>query len=158
MNHAPNLEHWPVGAIVIHDADAKEPRMLMKIVGFTRDGYAKTKYLGSRTRREIHTNRMVVLHDPRRFGLLAQEFTALQIERYQDSFEQVRGWNKTYSELGMAVCVVLPTYDKLRTTTTSEAFIDRNLMAKVYLAIGQTAFFLEDLCAVETEEGANAPV
>lgn len=72
MNHEPNLIQWHKGAIVIHDAAAKEPKMLMRVIGYTRDGLVKTQYIDKRRKRTIHKNPKESLHDPRRFDQLAQ--------------------------------------------------------------------------------------
>ena len=71
MNYTPNTIDWPIGALVIHDADDKAPHMLMRVIGRTRDGLIKTKYLGPdhRWRNKIWTNPKEVLHDPALFGI-----------------------------------------------------------------------------------------
>lgn len=76
MNNPPNEIHWAPGDVVIHDADAKRPDLLMRVVGYTRDGRVRTVYLDperqSRWGSERHSrliNRMVVLLDPRQFGI-----------------------------------------------------------------------------------------
>lgn len=69
-NDAPNTVHWRVGCYVIHDCDAKKAEMLMQVVGFSRDGYVRTRYVnGARVGRGVYANPMAVLHDPARFGI-----------------------------------------------------------------------------------------
>ena len=72
MNYEPNTTHWKRGDIVIHDADSKTPNMLMKVIGYTRDGLVKTQYVNPQYKRTIYTNELPYLHDPARFGLKAE--------------------------------------------------------------------------------------
>lgn len=73
MNYEPNTADWQVGDIVIHDADAKKPHMLMVVVDHleTDEGreYA-TVYLDTeRNRQKRYWNPMRNLHDPARFNI-----------------------------------------------------------------------------------------
>lgn len=106
MNHEPNLIQWHKGAIVIHDAAAKEPKMLMRVIGYTRDGLVKTQYIDKRRKRTIHKNPKESLHDPRRFDLLAQDFAQDYLERYQDDFWRAKQWNREHPEIGVPVLVL----------------------------------------------------
>lgn len=136
MNHKPNTVKWSRGAIVIHDADAKEPKMLMKVVGYTRDGLVKTQYVDRRHKRKIWKNPMEALHDPARFGInnywgnYAQE----HIETVQREWERVRRWNLYY-----------PPGTLVRTTsadggfeavTRGKALMDAGGSAMIYLKPG----------------------
>jgi len=76
MNYTPNTIDWQIGDLVIHDADHKSDDMIMRVVGRTRDGLIKTKYLGPdqsflvhACRNKVWTNPKEVLHDPDRFGI-----------------------------------------------------------------------------------------
>lgn len=81
MNYEANKTQWKVGDLVLHDADAKRPEMLMKVVGYARDGRCKTRYaeanqmngdalrLKLRQEAELWENGISVLHDPARFGV-----------------------------------------------------------------------------------------
>jgi len=75
MNYEPNTVDWADGSIVIHDADAKEACMLMRVVGRTKDGLIKTRYATPVIRRhrgwsaKTWKNPKEVLHDPARFGI-----------------------------------------------------------------------------------------
>ena len=76
MNYDPNTTHWKVGDLVIHDADDKVARMLMRVVGFTEDGLCRSVYVDPERQRKWGPekrsrilNRMAVLHDPKRFGI-----------------------------------------------------------------------------------------
>jgi hypothetical protein len=44
MNYEPNNKKWKVGDYVIHDMDAKEPYMLMKVIKIQENGLYITKY------------------------------------------------------------------------------------------------------------------
>lgn len=75
MNYEPNTTRWPVGVLVIHDADAKTDEMLMEVIGYTKDGMVKTRYydpplrMPGAHRFKVWTNELKYLHDPKRFGL-----------------------------------------------------------------------------------------
>lgn len=75
MNYEPNIISWQVGDLVIHDADAKQEHMLMRVTGFTRDGLVKTMYhrpgkdMPPRQRKKVWRNELKYLHDPNRFGI-----------------------------------------------------------------------------------------
>jgi len=76
MIYDPNTIDWPVGTLVIHDADAKEAYMLMRVVGRTREGGYKTRYAVRDPRRpaadarRTWVNDVRFLHDPARFGIV----------------------------------------------------------------------------------------
>ena len=73
MNYEPNTTHWQYGAIVIHDADAKKSDMLMMVIGFTKDGLAKTQYVHRvKHADKVYKNELKYLHDPTRFGIAIQ--------------------------------------------------------------------------------------
>lgn len=84
MNYEPNTKEWRPGDLVIHDADAKRPDMLMIVLGLDAYGDYQTIYLdvnralhtniakGSRgleLRAKVWTNAGHFLHDPARFGI-----------------------------------------------------------------------------------------
>lgn len=75
MNYEPNTIDWPVGALVIHDADAKSPHMLMRVTGRDKDGLYRTQYAypdrhPTAWQRKIWRNDKRYLHDPTRFGII----------------------------------------------------------------------------------------
>lgn len=72
MNDTPNTTHWQKGDLVIHDADAKTDKMLMRVIGYTRDGLCKTQYVDRQHRRTIYTNELKYLHDPNRPDIRAR--------------------------------------------------------------------------------------
>lgn len=98
MNYEANTFRWRKGDIVLHDGDAKEPKMLMVVIGYTRAGLCKTQYMDKRKRRTIYKNDIAYLHNPERFKLwqpfnvIAQEY----LEHWQEEFELVRYWNNRY--------------------------------------------------------------
>lgn len=81
MNYEENKTQWKVGDLVLHDADAKRPEMLMKVIGYAKDGRCKTRYaepnqmngdalrIKMRQKPEVWENGIRVLHDPARFGV-----------------------------------------------------------------------------------------
>lgn len=90
MNYEPNRIVWKSGDVVIHDADAKDERMLMEVLGskvllptitkppirifFTRYIYPakifpKNRAEQKRMRKRIYENEMGFLHDPKIFGI-----------------------------------------------------------------------------------------
>lgn len=72
MNDTPNTIHWKTGDIVIHDKDAKCDHMLMRVIGYTRDGLCKTEYVEQTKRRTIYENEIKFLHDPNRPDIKAR--------------------------------------------------------------------------------------
>jgi len=84
MNYQPNTTEWKPGDLVIHDADAKRPDMLMVVLGRIKSGpnkgMFKTRYLNTdacRSRGSMHQWRKTIwknsigsLHDPTRFGIV----------------------------------------------------------------------------------------
>jgi hypothetical protein len=106
MNYEPNTEEWRWDDLVIHDADEKHPRMLMKVIGFTRDGLVKTQYLDRRgirrggLSRKVYVNELKYLHSPDLFGILTKGLSANMrqslFEQFYREWDMVQHWNKTY--------------------------------------------------------------
>jgi hypothetical protein len=71
--YPPNTRRWVKGDYVIHDADRKNWFMLMVVVGYTPDGYVKTRYVNrakmNRRWRGVLENPLAWLHDPARFNI-----------------------------------------------------------------------------------------
>lgn len=126
---------WRIGDVVIHRADAKEPKMFMRVIGFQRvDGLCKTQYIDKSHPREVYVNDPDALCDPRDFGL-REVFN-------QASFERVRYWNNRYP-IGTLVDVHedFPATKDTRTRT-------RTLASQVGMAgedADQTMIWLEGL-------------
>ena len=76
MIYEPNTNKWPIGALVIHDSDAKRADMLMRVVGYDKvTGECKTRYAYPLEqpkvwRKTIWRNDVQCLHDPARFGIV----------------------------------------------------------------------------------------
>ncbi len=73
MNYEPNTVKWKPGDIVLHDADAKCREMLMYVMGYTKDGLCRTRYVDSDRifggGWRVWENPIEYLHDPIRFGI-----------------------------------------------------------------------------------------
>lgn len=76
MNYQANTIHWRPGDLVLHDADAKTPEMLMVVLGYDRvTGECRTKYVKPDAMYEgcpgkrVYRNWIESLHDPGRFGI-----------------------------------------------------------------------------------------
>ena len=74
MNYEPNTIDWWVGDLVIHDADEKSERMVMRVVETGLPlGLIKTEYLDDDLRLggkpRYYLNRKEVLHNPGRFDI-----------------------------------------------------------------------------------------
>ena len=79
MIYEPNKTLWKIGDLVIHDADAKEKRMLMRVIGYRKNEseVCETEYLDDELRKswcvgKFHGrifNHIRVLHDPAIFGI-----------------------------------------------------------------------------------------
>ena len=132
--YKPNKNLWGKGHVVIHDADAKEPKMLMMVIGRTRDGLIKTQYVDKRQKRTIYKNDLKYLHEPELFGLnsrwgvKAQEY----FEDVQREFEMVRWWNQIYPEV-VFVKTMSADGDGLTTYTTGHAKFQSGGYGTVYL-------------------------
>ncbi len=80
MNYEPNTTTWAIGDLVLHDSDHKSPEMLMRVIGYTKNGLCQTKYISDRFQnssgrksrqdmRETWENPLKYLHDPARFDV-----------------------------------------------------------------------------------------
>lgn len=66
--YPPNTNRWKKGDLVLHYADAKEARMLMRVIGYTRVGdLCKTQYVESDRKRTVLENDIKYLLDPADF-------------------------------------------------------------------------------------------
>jgi hypothetical protein len=136
MNYEENTIQWRIGDIVIHDADAKEPRLFMRIDGFTLDGLAMCRYVNPNQGQGIYKNRLASLHDPSRFGLLV-EWAALgwkRLETIQRQWDWARRWNY-YRGVGVAVRTTSAD-GGFETVTVSKAAVWNTGLAMVNLARG----------------------
>ena len=70
MNYEPNITGWQVGDLVIHDADEKSSKYLMRVTQINRkDGMIGTVYHNRKGNHPLYLNKMKFLHDPARFGI-----------------------------------------------------------------------------------------
>jgi hypothetical protein len=71
MNYEPNTRQWREGDYVIHDADRKEPGMLMQVLGYDKFGEVLTVYVNQRhwKKPKKYFNPLRYLLDPRRFAI-----------------------------------------------------------------------------------------
>src|SRR5690242_15892723 len=117
--YAPNTITWQRGDVVLHYADAKHPKMFMRVIGYTRDGLCKTQYIGADHKRTIYKNDIKNLLDPTKFGLTGIE------DAYE--FERARLWN-FYCPVGTIVILLdaVGTLDETMYKTTSAAWLSNN--------------------------------
>lgn len=137
-NYAPNKSRWWKGDVVIHDADAKEPKMLMVVIGYSRDGLCKTQYCNPLChRRTIWQNGIEFLHDPKKFGIdpAIGEHSPESQSKAQAEFERVRRWNQRH-EIGIGV-ITTSADGGFETETTCAAYF-RNSSAYIGLKRGGT--------------------
>lgn len=75
MGYKLNTKHWNVGDLVLHNGDSKRPEMLMRVIGYTKDGWCLTRYLGENRGtagfyKKTWKNHVSVLQDPADFGVV----------------------------------------------------------------------------------------
>ncbi len=122
MNYPENKEKWERGDIVIHDADAKEHKMLMRVVAFnSRNGRYITRYVypgwiegKSSGLSDSYQNDIKSLHNPRRFGLIVPNEDELPfIVKILDSNLKVE--TTKYGNIGEVTSTLLLSDGGLRT-------------------------------------------
>ena len=72
MGYPANTKQWRRGDLVIQIGDAKrDDKMLMHVVGYTREGLARTRYVypDSRGKQRVYMNDIQYLLDPSDFGI-----------------------------------------------------------------------------------------
>lgn len=139
MNYPPNTTHWRPGDIVLHDYDEKSPRMVMRIVGYRKDGTAMCRYVcpsEGRNLRKILDNDIKYLHDPAQFCIRREwgNDPGFSWEATHHEWVNVRRWNH-HHQPGVNVRTVSAENARV-TTTTSKAYIDAAGQAVVDLAHG----------------------
>lgn len=138
MNYKANTHHWRKGDIVIHDADAKHPKMLMIVIGYTRDGLCKTQYVDKRRRRKIFKNEIADLHDPDQFGIhpIWGDYAQHHLERICDEWDRVHIWNFHFAN--RLPVQVLTTSDDggFIGTVKNKAYIGKDGGGRVYIYPG----------------------
>ena len=73
MIYQKNKTYWRKGDTVIHDADAKESKMLMIVTNVLDCGCIQTRYHDRSISKELFYNKKEALHDPSRFGIVVGE-------------------------------------------------------------------------------------
>lgn len=78
-NYEPNTVVWPIGSLVIHDCDAKEAKMLMRVVSDPDENeQVETEYADRDLQRQFKKTlrkgqrqlcTLSYLHDPARFNI-----------------------------------------------------------------------------------------
>lgn len=132
----PNTEQWQLGDIVLHDADEKSPKMLMKVIGYTSLGRVKTHYVIKDHGRKTYINDLRNLHNPKRFGINPELGTHRKnlIDKYQSEWIRCRVWN--YINKPGLLIRTTSADGGFETLTTGEAFLDDSGNAMVDLERG----------------------
>ena len=102
--YPPNTKDWKTGDIVIHDADAKEKRMLMRVIGITATGQVLTKYINEDTGKveKVWMNDKVFLHDPSLFPHLKRKTIAELLDEFKaDMIAQFEQHNDKYHDFSL---------------------------------------------------------
>lgn len=76
MAYPRNTHRWQKGDLVIHAADAKQSHMLMRVIGYTKDGLCKTRYDQPGHKRTVWQNELQYLLNPADFGIELAESEA----------------------------------------------------------------------------------
>ncbi len=149
-----NTTKWKKGDFVIHHFDAKEPKMLMVVVGYTRDGLCKTQYILKTRSRRIMNNDIQWLHNPERFGIQAfwGNYRQEALEKIQIEWERVRRFNRLYP-LNQMVRTTSADGEFIA-TTKGAAYLDKGGDAWVYLSQGGNWLlkFIEPVEELELQE------
>lgn len=144
MNWDANTIHWGKGDFVLHDADAKEPKMLMVVTGYDDDGLVRTRYVyprEGRNMREGYRNDLKYLHDPKEWGV--DENTK------QSDVDAIRIWNSRY-KVGTKVTVKLDFVDEpFETVTRTKAQAIKCQGAWIWLEGVVGAYLLSFVTAIE---------
>lgn len=136
IRYADNTHRWMKGDIVIHRVDDKEPKNLMKVIGYTRDGQCKTQYCDPHRRNRFVTNDLKYLLEPESFGLHAHWglYAYPLLEQVQGEWERVRKWNRKH-RVGITVYTTSADGD-FETTTRSSAKMTLDGSAQILLDHG----------------------
>lgn len=124
MIYEANAIKWRKGDLVLEDCDAKEPKMLMRVIGYTKKGLCKTQYIFKDRKRRIMKIPVEYLHDPEQWLHGAQGWqnhTQKALKTYQLEFERVRRWNRTY-QVGQSVMTTSTDGGFITTTATNAVF------------------------------------
>lgn len=153
LNYEPNTEEWMGGDIVIHDGDAKEPKMLMIVLGHSRDGQIRTKYISKGRKRRVMKNFLDCLHKPERFNIQSSwgKYTQEVLGRIQIDWDRVRIFNHRHS---VGTLVRATGGGGFEACTTGPAYMDAGGSALVDLE-GYLAWPLYFVKAVQEAEPSS---
>lgn len=165
MNNEPNKIPWEKGSIVVHDADLKQPRGLMRITGYTSNGLAKCRYISKKMPKKIHENLQMYLLDPAQFGLNARwgELSEDELEAIQTQWEHAQMWN-VMNKVGQTVLVVdikkisieemmmdvsIDENNSFRSVTISRAYMNKEGKALIYIEENKQSVLLDNTVAIK---------
>lgn len=139
-----NTRQWVKDDIVLHMYDAKHPKMFMKVIGYTRDGFCMTQYVHPDRSRRIWNNPISHLLNPADFGMTGGEDA--------DAFERVRLWNY-YHPIGTTV----ETFgDNVITLTATKAWLAGGNVPMIELVNKPGAYLLRFVRALKAEVNQTA--
>ncbi len=76
QHYTTNTRRWHKGDLVLHRADAKQPYMMLEIMGYRRDGLVKCRYFALprhlQKRQRIYHLPLAELLDPETFGIATE--------------------------------------------------------------------------------------
>lgn len=138
MIYEPNTVDWQPGDIVIHDSDAKEPKMLMRVIAVTVDKMGiemiDTEYIRDTNKR--CSNLKEYLHDPDRFGINYEQATPEAIALAQQDWEKAHYWNWRHKQ---GAAVRKPVGDgSFDVSIATKAYTDEFGRARVHLVNGKS--------------------
>lgn len=165
MNNEPNKIPWEKGSIVIHDADLKQPRGLMRITGYTSNGLAKCRYISKKMPKTVYRNLQMNLLDPAQFGLNARwgELSEEKLEEVQTQWEKAQMWN-VLNQVGQLVLVVdikkitiaemmsdisIDESNSFRAVTISRAYMNKAGKALVDIEDSKQSVLLDNTVAIK---------
>jgi hypothetical protein len=133
LNYEANTKRWKTGDIVIHDADSKEPKMLMVVLGYSRDGQVRTKYVSKARKQRVMKNYLDCLHEPERFGIQSAWGKRKEdgLNLIQGEWEYARRFNLRYP-VGTLVNNVF-TFTEMPIKTTGQAYLNEKGEAVIEL-------------------------
>jgi hypothetical protein len=138
--YPPNTTQWRSGDVVLHFADAKQPKMFMRVEGYTRDGLCKTRYIDPQQPRKVYTNPVSSLLNIRDFDF--------KEDMKQADFEACRRWNH-FHQVGTVVDVRLDSGEIKRTKTRSTAQLLVGFGAAIWLEDVSGCYKLSHVTALE---------
>lgn len=149
MNYEPNKTNWKVGDLVIHDADEKAERMLMKVITIFENGRIGTEYLTREGNQPIYHNSKEVLLDPARFGIRSTKL----LTPPPPSQKMIRNWDDLPANAQtVAVVESCISYLQDHHPYPANMKIDRTAFAGSRSAYSAAIYNLEKFMAELTEE------